>query len=106
MDMLLLVWLVLASALIICMALRVRCQEDAIEGLRELFGNHYKAAAAALEAVKRLEGDVSSLKEGVTPDYEKAVAAARAVNNFNDGLANIIGFDPIAALRKQEEDAT
>ena len=35
------------------------------------------------------------------PDYEAALSAAKAVNDFNMGISGILSFDPIAAARKQ-----
>lgn len=48
----------------------------------------------------RLQSEIDSLKNGACPDYEKALAAANAVNDFNTGIAGILNFDPIAAARK------
>ncbi|MGM9587242.1 MAG: hypothetical protein ACI3VA_07145 [Candidatus Limivicinus sp.] len=46
---------------------------------------------------------IQDLERGITPDYEQAKAAANAVNDFNRGISNILGFDPMAAVRKQRE---
>lgn len=51
-----------------------------------------------------IEQRVKALEEGTCPDYEKAKAAAEAVNSFNDGLSNILGYDPFAAAKKQRQD--
>ena len=47
--------------------------------------------------------DVEGLKNGIMPDYEMAMEAAKAVNNFNAGIANIMNFDPIDVARKQRQ---
>lgn len=44
---------------------------------------------------------IEKLEKGVVPDYEKAIAAADAVNKFNEGLSNILGYDPVEALEAQ-----
>ena len=44
---------------------------------------------------------VTALENGAVPDFEKAKQAAAAVNNFNDGITGILGFDPYEALRMQ-----
>ena len=44
---------------------------------------------------------IKALEDGAVPDYEKAKAAANAVNNFNDGISGILGFDPYKALQVQ-----
>ena len=50
-----------------------------------------------------LKGKVDSLASGIVPDYEQAKAAANAVNDFSKGISNILGFDPMEALKKQRE---
>ena len=61
-------------------------------------------ACAALE--KRLNHRIGALEKGIVPDFEKAKAAANAVNDFNAGLASIMGFDPMEALKQQRDGAT
>lgn len=51
-----------------------------------------------------LSGKVKDLEGGVVPDYEKAKAAADAVNNFNAGISGILGFDPHDVLKKQRAE--
>lgn len=62
---------------------------------------------AVAEAVGALQTEfdrrIRNLEDGVVPDFEKAKAAAKAVNDFNDGIANIMGFDPIASLKQQRD---
>ena len=61
----------------------------------------------ATESVKTLEkscGDrIEALEKGIVPDFEKAKAAANAVNDFNAGITGIMGFDPFEALRAQRD---
>ena len=40
------------------------------------------------------------LENGVVPDFEKAKAAADAVNQFSVGISGILGFDPMQALQQ------
>lgn len=49
--------------------------------------------------VERLD----KLEAGVMPDYEAARQAAEAVDEFNQGLSNILGFDPMEAARKSRQ---
>jgi hypothetical protein len=51
-----------------------------------------------------LSGKVKDLEGGIVPDFEKAKAAADAVNNFNAGISGILGFDPHEVLKKQRND--
>lgn len=46
---------------------------------------------------------VKSLENGVVPDFEEAKQAARAVDDFNRGLSNILGFDPMESLQRERE---
>lgn len=64
----------------------------------------YKAACDHTVAVtKPLADEIEKLKNGIIPDYEQAKAAANAVNDFNKGISNILGFDPMEAVRKDRE---
>lgn len=55
-------------------------------------------------AVAEVNGEISKLKEGCCPDFEKAQDAVRAINNMNEGICNILGFDPMEAMRKIREE--
>ena len=46
---------------------------------------------------------IQKLEHGIMPDYEQAKAAANAVNDFNRGITNILGFDPVCALKKEQQ---
>lgn len=46
---------------------------------------------------------IQKLEQGITPDYEQAKVAANAVNDFNRGITNILGFDPVSALKKEQQ---
>jgi len=59
------------------------------------------------ERIHNIEGQsglilnrVQALEGGTVPDYERAKAAANAVNDFNQGLTNILNYDPLTMLRK------
>lgn len=54
-------------------------------------------------AYKGVSARIENLEKGIVPDYEKALAAANAVNDFNSGITNILGFDPYDSLRTQRE---
>lgn len=56
------------------------------------------AGAYTTEQTKMLTERIEKLEKGITPDYEQARAAANAVNDFNKGISNILGFDPHEAL--------
>lgn len=46
---------------------------------------------------------LQDLEHGIVPDYAEALAAKNSVDEFNKGLSAIMGFDPVAAYRKQAE---
>lgn len=66
-----------------------------------------KRNAAAVDYIdakcKELAATIQKLADGVVPDYEKARAAANAVNKFNDGISAILGFDPFQAYQKEKQ---
>ena len=53
---------------------------------------------------KVYEKRISDLEKGIVPDFEKAKAAADAVNDFNAGISGILGFDPHDVLKKQRKE--
>ena len=56
------------------------------------------------EAMAQYSDRVSDLEKGIVPDFEKAKAAANAVNDFSAGVSGILGFDPYEVLKKQRQD--
>jgi len=63
----------------------------------------YKTAIA--EEMGKFAERIYNLENGIVPDFEEAKAAANAVNDFNRGLSNILGFDPLEEARKAREKA-
>ena len=51
------------------------------------------------ERFAQQQSDIEKLKSGACPNYEAALAAANAVNDFNAGISAIMNFDPIEAAR-------
>ena len=49
---------------------------------------------------------IEKLEKGITPDYEAAKQAANAVNDFSKGITNILGFDPMEALKADRQKGT
>lgn len=54
-------------------------------------------------SIVNVAAEVEKLKAGTMPDYEAAVAAANAVNEFNSGITSILNFDPIAIARARRQ---
>ena len=48
---------------------------------------------------------IENLEKGIVPDFEEAKQAARAVDDFNKGLSNILGFDPMESLQRERQKA-
>lgn len=63
----------------------------------------YKAAIS--QEMDKLVTRICNLEKGIVPDFEEAKAAANAVNDFNRGLSNILGFDPLEEAKKAREKA-
>ena len=38
------------------------------------------------------------------PDYETARKAADEFNKFNEGIAGILGYDPLEAMKKSRQE--
>ena len=51
---------------------------------------------------KELARKIKDLEEGIIPSYEDAKRAADSLNDFNKGIASIMGFDPFEALQKEQ----
>lgn len=74
--------------------------------LKELLDAYKKSYADSMRDLKEsYERRIRDLETGMVPDFEEAKAAANAVNDFNRGLSNILGFDPIQEARKAREKA-
>ena len=74
-----------------------RLVQDALNGAKE------NLAKAWAEQCREIDSRIGALEKGIVPDFEKAKAAANAVNDFNAGLASIMGFDPMEALKQQRD---
>lgn len=64
---------------------------------------HSKTALAHKQAKENAQR-IEDLEHGVIPDYETARKAADEFNKFNEGIAGILGFDPLEAMKSRRED--
>ena len=64
---------------------------------------YVKFSANIRERFELQQREIDNLKNGACPDYEKALAAANAVNDFNAGISAIMNFDPIAAAKARRQ---
>lgn len=62
-------------------------------------------AEEAKKAAKDNADHIAELEQGVVPDFETARKAVDEVNKFNEGIAGILGFDPLNALKKGRQEA-
>ncbi len=67
--------------------------ENRVDGLRNHLGTYE-------EKLSNYENRMATLEKGIVPDYEKARQAVDEVNKFNEGLSNMLGFDPMASLKQ------
>lgn len=69
---------------------------------KELFNvENDKSFKFISDSLKGHREEIEKLKSGTVPNYEAALAAANAVNDFNAGISAIMNFDPIDAARKR-----
>lgn len=88
----------------------VRALEDKLERTKDVSNaafeeakDAFKAAIDLAEEVRKLRSRVKELENGVVPGFEEAKAAVKAVNDFNVGLSAIMGYDPMAAMKKSRD---
>lgn len=62
-----------------------------------------KQQAAWAAQAKWIKDHIKALEDGTVPDYERAKEAAKAVDDFHQGLANILNFDPYDAAKANRE---
>ncbi len=60
--------------------------------------------AAWADALRKVQGQVEELTNGAVPDYEKAKAAAKAVDDLHAGIANVLSYDPYEAIRRSSNN--
>lgn len=86
--------------------------EEAEEYVNQRFAKASEArkeenAALTHEIDKRFErqqAEIQKLKAGAEPDYQQAMAAAKAVNDFNSSIISIMNFDPIEVARRNRNN--
>ena len=79
--------------------LDARWKQHQLESHKAWTNQLKKQGLATEEALRKVQGRVEELERGTVPDYEKAKAAAKAVDDFHEGLTNILNFDPYEAVR-------
>jgi hypothetical protein len=95
----------------VCLVLTVRAEKRSKKrktALIQYVDQECKAVSSAAakyvqEELEPVADEVEKLKNGIIPNYEQAKAAANAVNDFNKGISNILGFDPMEAVRAERQ---
>lgn len=63
----------------------------------------FKKLDAILEDMESMKKRLVDLEHGVVPDFEEALAAKNAVDEFSRGLSSILNYDPVEAYRKKQQ---
>lgn len=61
-------------------------------------------AEGILKEVKKDRLRIEDLEQGVVPDFEAARKAVDAVNDVNKGIAGILNYDPLEALKASRQE--
>ena len=64
----------------------------------------FVALKAVNDKTKKHDNRITDLEHGVVPDYESARKAADEFNKFNEGIAGILGYDPLEAMKKSRQE--
>ena len=79
---------------------KVNSRNDFAETFGKLDGIALKLDQIVLAFGKRID----DLEKGISPDYNEALAAKQAVDDFNMGISAILNFDPMTAIKKSREE--
>ena len=79
---------------------KVNSRNDFAETFGKLDGIALKLDLIVSTFSKRID----DLEKGISPDYNEALAAKQAVDDFNMGISAILNFDPMTAVKKSREE--
>lgn len=107
--------LLAASVCLILLIQEKKRNQKRNTALVNLIDNYFTRSMTTLEGVRgcvvmfnttvtEMNSRVKKLEEGISPDYNEALAAKQAVDDFNIGLSAILNFDPMAAMKKSREE--
>lgn len=76
--------------------------------ITEMGAQHTEAMTTLKDAfqikMQEHEGKIKNLEQGIVPDYNEALQAKKSVDLFNEGIANILNYNPMEAARKAREE--
>jgi hypothetical protein len=107
--------LLAASVCLILLIQEKKRNQKRNTALVNLIDNYFTRSMTTLEGVRgcvvmfnttvtEMNSRVKNLEKGISPDYNEALAAKQAVDDFNVGLSAILNFDPMAAMKKSREE--
>lgn len=107
--------LLAASVCLILLIQEKKRNQKRNTALVNLIDNYFTRSMTTLEGVRgcvvmfnttvtEMNSRVKKLEEGISPDYNEALAAKQAVDDFNMGISAILNFDPMAAVKKSREE--
>ena len=107
--------LLAASVCLILLIQEKKRNQKRTTALVNLIDNYFTRSMTTLEGVRgcvvmfnttvtEMNSRVKKLEEGISPDYNEALAAKQAVDDFNMGISAILNFDPMAAMKKSREE--
>jgi hypothetical protein len=107
--------LLAASVCLILLIQEKKRNQKRNTALVNLIDNYFTRSMTTLEGVRgcvvmfnttvtEMNSRVKKLEEGISPDYNEALAAKQAVDDFNMGISAILNFDPMAAMKKSREE--
>ena len=73
---------------------------ESLNGIADVLKSLAPAVQEVASALCDHKGRIEDLEKGVVPDYNEAVKAKDAVDNFSRDIANLLNFDPLAAARE------
>jgi hypothetical protein len=107
--------LLAASVCLILLIQEKKRNQKRNTALVNLIDNYFTRSMTTLEGVRgcvvmfnttvtEMNSRVKKLEEGISPDYNEALAAKQAVDDFNMGISAILTFDPMTAVKKSREE--
>ena len=76
----------------------VRHKSSELDELKECFNKQSTK-------IDILSTKVDNLEKGIVPDYNEALKAKESVDMFNEGISNLLNYDPVDAAKKLRKQA-
>ena len=76
----------------------VRHKSTELDELKEYFSEQSTK-------IDKISTKVDNLEKGIVPDYNEALKAKESVDMFNEGISNLLNYDPVDAAKKLRKQA-